>query len=439
VSNDRHLEIDLSTQDPKDLDFSLPYREKEQTIDAIRKLKLRVTPTSVASESGLSINEASFWLNKVAGETRGKLEVAGDGTIIYSFAPNFTDAYLERGFRRVLLETLNILFRALYWAIRVSFGVALVLSILVVILLIVAALAAILGDSAGDAAGGSGDFFDMNFLGDLFSWDYSPSSSYYPNSVPSVRRNEYHEFVDEHPKGNFFLECFSFLFGDGAPNSNLQQIRWQQIARVIHENGGVVSTEQLAPFLDGDRSDSGMILSALAQFNGRPEVTPSGYIVYIFPDFLVGENQPQVRGENYLHEDHWKFSAFPPLAWLNVLILAILNFAGSWWLFKHIATINFLHSVALLIDVLLTYAILFLAIPAIRYAVITVLNYRIDVRNEKREAAWELVHNPQGDVLEEIQEAKVIRDREFKALSADRKNIVFSSDKDSLEQQFEHP
>ncbi|MBK9621137.1 MAG: hypothetical protein IPO31_18325 [Candidatus Obscuribacter sp.] len=28
------------------------------------------------------------------------------------------------------------------------------------------------------------------------------------------------------------------------------------------------------------------VMSALAQFNGRPEVTRSGFIVYIFPDYL---------------------------------------------------------------------------------------------------------------------------------------------------------
>jgi len=36
---------------------------------------------------------------------------------------------------------------------------------------------------------------------------------------------------------NFFEAIFSFLFGDGNPNANLEERRWQQIATVIRNNG----------------------------------------------------------------------------------------------------------------------------------------------------------------------------------------------------------
>jgi hypothetical protein len=326
----------------------------------------------------------------------------------------------------------------------VSFGFALVLSILVIVVIFVLLIAMAIAAMTGDNGGGDGfdfasDFFDLNFLGDLFRWDYSPSRTYYPNSRPSDRRDQYSNFAEKHPKGNFFLDCFSFLFGDGAPNSNLQEIRWQQIVRVIKENGGVVSTEQLSPFLDGDRSDSGMILGVLAQFNGRPEVTKSGYIVYVFPDYL--DEKASARPLNseivpYLEEQEWKFSASSPGVTTKVLVLACLNFAGSWWLFKHIATIHMLHNLALLIDVLISYAVIFLAIPAIRLLAITILNEGIRRRNKRREAAYWLQRSQQADIVEELQEARQIRLQEQANLSRDRR-IVYSSDRDSLEQQFD--
>ncbi|HEY9869898.1 MAG TPA: hypothetical protein V6D08_12090 [Candidatus Obscuribacterales bacterium] len=216
-------------------------------------------------------------------------------------------------------------------------------------------------------------------------------------------------------------------------------IRLLEIARTIKKNGGVVSTEQLAPFLDGDRSDSGMILTALARFQGRPEVTQSGYIVYVFPEFLDPGFAPQLNrltDMDYLKENEWKFSAFPVQAQVKVLVLAILNFAGSWWLFKHIATINLLHQLALLIDVLLTYAVVFLAIPAVRFLVLLVLNHRIRERNQRREAAYRLLHSSDMDLLKELAEARQVRQEEMARLSYDR-TIIFSSDKDNLEQQFE--
>lgn len=435
--------------DPEDPEYSLLMPDKRLALDAI-KTNLRTTAPELATSSGLSINSATYWLNKIAGETGAKLEVANDGTVYYSFAPNFSGVYRRRGRRRAALLAGAFLFKSLYWVIRVSFGVALMTSVLVIVLIFVAlillAIASIFDGGSGDSGDlgsfdGSG-FFDTNFLSDIFSWDYSPSHSSYQNSIPSAQRDRYTDFIEKHPKGNFFLECFSFLFGDGKPNSNLQKLRWQQIATTIKANGGVVSAEQLAPFLDGDTSDSGMVMSALAQFNGHPEVTKSGFIVYVFPDYisehpLVQQQKYEKEQENYLKEENWKFSNFPPLPLINVLMLAIFNFCGSWWLFKHIATINLLHHLAALIDVLLTYSIILLVIPAVRFLILLVLNQRIDSRNEKRKAAAELVRQPQGEILKELEEAKAIQSEHAQLLRVDRK-IIFDSGKDSLEQKFEN-
>lgn len=438
--------------DPEDPEYSLLMPDKRLALDAI-KTNLRTTAPELATSSGLSINSATYWLNKIAGETGAKLEVANDGTVYYSFAPNFSGVYRRRGRRRAALLAGAFLFKSLYWVVRVSFGVALMTSVLVIVLIFVAlillAIASIFDGGSGDSGDfgsfdGSG-FFDTNFLSDIFSWDYSPSHSSYQNSIPSAQRDRYTDFIEKHPKGNFFLECFSFLFGDGKPNSNLQKLRWQQIATTIKTNGGVVSAEQLAPFLDGDTSDSGMVMSALAQFNGHPEVTKSGFIVYVFPDYISEqslvqqEQQPQneKEQESYLKEENWKFSNFPPVNLANVLMLAIFNFCGSWWLFKHIATINLLHHLAALIDVLLTYSIILLVIPAVRFLILLVLNQRIDSRNEKRKAAAELVKQPQGEILKEIEEAKAIQSEHAQLLRVDSK-IIFDSGKDSLEQKFEN-
>lgn len=429
--------------DADDPEYSLLVPEKQKAIDAI-KLKLRTTAAEFATVSGLSINKSNYWLNKIAGETGAKLDIAKDGTVYYQFAPNFTNVYRKRGLLKAALLVGAFIFQATYWMVRVSFGVALVLSVLVIVVLIVAvilaALASIFGDNGGDGVdfGDSGGFFDFDFLGDLFRWDYSPSHSYYDFSIPSTRREKYASYVEQHPKGNFFLECFSFLFGDGKPNSNLQEIRWQKIARVVKANGGVVSAEQMAPYLDGDTSDSGMVMNALAQFNGHPEVTESGFIVYIFPDYLSEKQQELPQADQYLEEQEWRFSAFPISAQITVLTVAIFNFLGSWWLFRHIATNALLHHVAALIDVLLSYAIFLLVIPAARAIVLAVLNSRIHMRNERRRTAFELINKPQGEVLKELQEANAVRERELAInLPLADKEIIYSTDRDSLEQKFE--
>lgn len=435
-------EIKRASFDESDPEYSLLVPEKQRAIKAIKQ-KLRITPAELASTSELSINKSSYWLNKIAGETGAKLEVANDGTIFYQFAPGFTNVYRKRGMLKAALLLGAFLFNLLYWVVRVSFGVALVLSVMIIVVIFVAlitlAIAAIFGDSGGDAGGVDlgGGFFDLSYLVDIFDWNYSPSHSHYSNSLPSARRDQYADYVEARPRGNFFLETFSFLFGDGKPNSNLQEIRWQKIAKVIKENGGVVSAEQLAPYLDGDMSDSGMIMNALAQFNGHPQVTESGFIVYVFPDFLSAvEELVLPRPEPYLEEAEWRFSNFSVDSQIFVLILAVLNFLGSWWLFKHIATINLLSHIAGLIDVLLTYSIVLLVIPAVRAIVLAILNSRIDMRNQKRKAAFEQVNKPMGEVLKELHEAREIRGQLLEGLHSD-KRIVYSSDKELLEQEFE--
>jgi hypothetical protein len=50
-----------------------------------------------------------------------------------------------------------------------------------------------------------------------------------------------------------FLESvYSYLFGDGNPNFELESKRLQLASNVIRANKGAVTAEQLAPFCDPD-------------------------------------------------------------------------------------------------------------------------------------------------------------------------------------------
>ncbi|KAM3713487.1 hypothetical protein ACB098_01G261700 [Castanea mollissima] len=42
---------------------------------------------------------------------------------------------------------------------------------------------------------------------------------------------------------------FSFVFGDGEPNQGIEEERWKLIGQYISSNGGVVTAEELAPYL----------------------------------------------------------------------------------------------------------------------------------------------------------------------------------------------
>ncbi|GFH13134.1 uncharacterized protein HaLaN_08958, partial [Haematococcus lacustris] len=95
-----------------------------------------------------------------------------------------------------------------------------------------------------------------------------------------------------------FVEAiFSFVFGDGDPNAKFDEQRWTALATLIQQRGGVVTAEEMAPFLDPPAvdpqalasgsaaySDESFVLPALIRFGGEPFVDEgSGALLYRFP------------------------------------------------------------------------------------------------------------------------------------------------------------
>ncbi|GKC64882.1 hypothetical protein Tco_1097480, partial [Tanacetum coccineum] len=56
--------------------------------------------------------------------------------------------------------------------------------------------------------------------------------------------------------GMVFIEpVFSFVFGDGDPNEGIEEQRWKFIGQYIGSLGGVVTAEELAPYLDVETAE----------------------------------------------------------------------------------------------------------------------------------------------------------------------------------------
>jgi hypothetical protein len=90
---------------------------------------------------------------------------------------------------------------------------------------------------------------------------------------------------------------FSFVFGDGDPNVALRAARVRAMAEAIRTNGGALTADALAPFLDPPSApgaasgsvlvDESWVLPAVMELGGRPEVSDDGTIVYLFDDLTV--------------------------------------------------------------------------------------------------------------------------------------------------------
>ena len=224
-----------------------------------------------------------------------------------------------------------------------------------------------------------------------------------------------------------FLEAvFSFVFGDGDPNADFERKRWALVGLCIQKNDGVVTAEQLAPFLDRDEvsigtDDESFVLPALTRFNGAPEVDPaSGEIVYRFEDLestaggvaaiqaVLDEIPRELRvTTSVAEEEPYRFSLATGGQRTMALALGVFNFVGVVALGiissdPQIAMqkAQLVAAVGALLPGLQAYAVAFFAIPAVRWLVCQKRNGEIAGRNAARLEASKQIARP-GKILKE--------------------------------------
>ncbi|MBY0552677.1 MAG: hypothetical protein K2W95_35670 [Candidatus Obscuribacterales bacterium] len=400
--------------------------EKKQVIDAIGELGRRVTPADVALKTGLPVLVVTQTMNAVAAETGGHLQVSSAGDVVYAFSPGFSNTYLTRGVMRFFEVATAKLGHVLFYLLKISFGIMLILSLLMVI---VTVFIIFFSQKNGDDRDGGDprfDFLDYMILREIFAFTvYSQQPVVYDYNLPTVRKRK---------KSNFLLNCFSFLFGDGNPNEGLDEKTWQLVANVIKKHDNVVTAEQLAPYTGADPKNEDGVLPVLVRFNGKPEVTESGNIVYVFPDLSVTAGAASTATSTpppYLREFKWKFTELDPGALLPVYVVAGLNFFGAWfvwWLFwgsPH-------GQIGMVFNVLAVYGTLFLLVPSVRWVLMQGRNKQVDERNKQRAGFAEQLLSPPAPLQKKLAETRAYRLRD-KTIGA--KDIVYTTEKDALDQE----
>ncbi|MGK7932086.1 MAG: hypothetical protein AB4041_11725 [Microcystaceae cyanobacterium] len=406
---------------------------------SVEKLDYRVTVGDVAAQSGLSLEIAQQGLLSLASEAQGHLQVADSGDIVYLFPKNFRTILRNKYFKLRLQAWWEKAWSVIFYLIRISFGIILVASIL----LMMVALAVIIislnssrdenssSSQSSSYSNGGGIIFFPNFM-DLF-WIFSPN--YHeprPNQPRSRREN----------KLNFLEGIYSFLFGDGNPNADLEEQRWYNIGAVIQENQGVIAAEQIAPYLDNistiEQENEDYILPALTKFNGYPKVSDQGQIVYYFPELQVTAQKRNIHPfSDYLEEKPWRFSQASSGQIMLAIGLGGLNFIlalmlGSFFQ-DYTFSGDFLVFVQGIYTILLGYAIAFLSLPLMRYFWVQWRNGIITTRNQKRQARAEQLTLPNTQ-----RQAKLNYARQFAAEKViTREDITYSTEKDILTQEIE--
>lgn len=417
---------------------------------AVEQLGHRVTVGDIAARAGLNINQAEQGLLALASDAGGHLQVAQTGEIAYLFPKNFRSILRNKYLRLQLQDWWEKIWRVLFYLIRISFGIILILSIVLILVAITMIVVAInsssdnnnSGGGSRDSGGGGGFIFFPNFWiwSDIF-WLFDPNYNrhYHQHRTTSHTSKPRSQL-------NFFEAIFSFLFGDGNPNADLEERRWQEIGTVIRNSGGAVAAEQIAPYLDDigegyKRENEDYMLPVLTRFNGRPEVSPEGEIVYHFPELQTTAKawQPQPVPA-YLREQPWRFSQATSGQLTLAMGLGGMNLIGAIVLGSLLrggqiaaqlgGLVAFVQSIYWL---LLAYGIGFLTIPLIRYFWIQWKNSKIEAKNQKRQN--QSVALNQADIT---LGKKIAYAQQFAAQNViNKENLVYTSETDLLDQELE--
>jgi hypothetical protein len=414
-------------------------------MDAIQQLNYRLTLGDLASTTGLALGEAQQHLLSLAQQAEGHLQVAESGDIVYVFPKNFQDILTQKR-RQDRWEVIrNKLWQGFLYGLKLSFGILLIVSIILISLALIALLTMSKSNDNNSrrSDSGPGIFWIPNiWVGNPFWSPYPSYYDYYGDSDDSYR---YFKKQKEKPKMNFLEAVYSFLFGDGNPNSKLEEKRDQMIAATIRNQGGVIIGEQVLPFLDVDPKSPKLeyedyMLPILVKFGGQPEVSEKGNIIYRFPELqITGSKQKKVKTKPLLEENLWTFSHASSSQLFLAGSLGVLNFVLASVLFSLRSEVaigaaqgsGILALVNPLIGFLMTYGALFLAVPLIRWFTLKKRNTKVILRNRQRELWLEQLNNPDPVLQDKLAFASEFSQQEI----ISEGQVIYSTDKDLIEQR----
>lgn len=423
---------------------------RAQVIDAVEQLGLRVTVGDVASQTGLSLVDARHEIQGLAQAAEGHLQVSEGGEIAYAFDPNFR-SILARKARRSKLEVYRRwIWGAFLYGLKISFGIILVVSIVLALIVIAILIAA--SSQNGDRRKGSRS--GRGYGGEYFS---GPNIWLWGNPFFGRRRRSTRRRAStrsgssgEDAQLNFLEAVYSFLFGDGDPNEDLEEQQDRAIASRIVANGGVLAVEEVLPYLqappreqplDDELADfEDLMLPVLVKYDGFPEVSDRGDIVYRFPELQVTADDDVLPAPAhqlaYVEESPWTFSLATANQRTLIAGLGALNvvlWTGLQAYAPELASIIGAPTalVAIGFGILLLYGAGFLIVPLVRWFAIQRRNRPLADRNQRRSFWRSQLQSPSATLTHKRQFARQFARTEV----FEEDDAIYRGDRDVIEQR----
>jgi len=271
-----------------------PTQADEALTKALRGKQGRLTKADAVTVSGLPSYIVDESLDRLLKTYKSRLEVTEDGELLYTF-----DGGLVRRDEPTLAERMRDVGRALarvgVWVFKAWITVTLVVYVLAFVVLILAMMFS--GndrrrDDRGFGGGGLGWLWWF-LLPDWVSgrgYGYGYHTDAWGRPIEAPRPKE----LPAGPKKKFIYSVFDFVFGPAEPKLDKLADEREILGYLRAHDGRITATDLVSMFGWSYHKAEEEVTRLLVDYDGDPEVTDEGVIVYQFPKLLKSASDTTV-------------------------------------------------------------------------------------------------------------------------------------------------
>jgi len=352
-------------------------------VTALRGKRGQLTRADAVAASGLPTHVVDESLERLLKEYRSHLAVTEEGELLYSFEPGL----VRRGdptFGDQVRAAGRWLARAGMWTFKAWITVTLIAYVVAFLVLLIGAMVS--GNDRRRSRGGGFGWVIWFFMPDWYGHRYRRDPWGRPVPGPDQHRR-----IGGKPRKKLLQTVYDFVFGPARPLVDPLADEREALAYIRENDGRITATDLVALHGWSYRRAEEEATRLLVDYDGEPEVTDDGVLVYAFPGLLKSTDADSARDWKPCWQKpeqrpaltsnsttaNWVIGAF---AGFNVIISffaagwarAQYGLAGPTW--------DFLFTIFPLI-----FFGLFLSIPGVRALARKVGDRRRATRNKRRE------------------------------------------------------
>lgn len=364
--------------------------EKDQIllVENYAKTAKQITINDSASYTGLPVLETEYAIQELTKKYECKLRVTENGDIIYDFGK-----YLRRrdkkSFNEILDDALSVVWKGFTVFYKFMISAFLVVYFVVFLVIVLAAVVALMSGGKDERSNkGSGEIIYVLFrvFWSIFQWNtimgynqtyYRKDRYGYNYKHYSEKKGVFSEFKGEKNDGKeskgFVASVFDFVFGpprvEAHPLENMQEL-----ATYLYENKGIVSTFEIQALAGWTREEAEkFMIDALANFNGKAEISPNGFLYGDFSELIRRKDKIQGAPIVYYWDEYeadYELSGNAALRDFGIIAMNSFNLILSGMILW--GSLNAINSMDLGMTIFLgwvpfTFSLTFFSIPLIRW------------------------------------------------------------------------